>query len=250
MATIKTYGDTVHTFVENKGYNGPFLPGFVATTDEDPLSFITPCPELQLIDHVVGNQPDGNMEEVCDWYTKTLGWKRFWSVDDSQVVTKYSSLRSVVMTDPGENVKMPINEPADGMRKSQIQEYVEFNGGPGVQHIALRTDNILHTVKMLRQRGVRFLKVPKSYYDDLRVRLAACTDVTVSEDLDAVEDLNLLCDFDEGGYLLQIFMKPIQDRPTLFLEVIQRRNHEGFGVGNFKALFEAIEREQERRGNL
>jgi 4-hydroxyphenylpyruvate dioxygenase len=196
-----------------------------------------------------GNQPDREMEDVCDWYTKVLGWKRFWSVDDSQVVTKYSSLRSVVMTDPGENVKMPINEPADGIRKSQIQEYVEYNGGPGVQHIALRTEDILHTVSMLRERGVKFLKVPKSYYDDLRKRLGESS-TQVAEDLDEIERLNLLCDFDEGGYLLQIFMKPIQDRPTLFLEVIQRRNHQGFGVGNFKALFEAIEREQESRGNL
>mmetsp|Transcript_7598 Transcript_7598/g.14950 ORF Transcript_7598/g.14950 Transcript_7598/m.14950 type:complete len:513 (+) Transcript_7598:29-1567(+) len=249
MATIRSYGDVLHTFIESKGYDGPFLPNFKAVEEKDPLASITPCPELLFIDHVVGNQPDLTMNEVCDWYTKVLGFKRFWSVDDSQVVTEFSSLRSVVMTDPSENVKMPINEPANGIRKSQIQEYIDYNGGPGVQHIALRTDNILHTVTMLRQRGGKFLKVPQSYYDDLRVRLKGSS-VQVNEDLDAIEALNLLCDFDDEGYLLQIFMRPIQDRPTLFLEVIQRRGHEGFGVGNFKALFEAIEREQSARGNL
>jgi len=248
-ATIRSYGDVLHTFVERVGYQGPFLPGFKAVEEKDPLASITPSPELLFIDHVVGNQPDLEMNDVCDWYTKILGFKRFWSVDDSQVVTEFSSLRSVVMCDPSESVKMPINEPANGKRKSQIQEFIDYYGGPGVQHIALRTDNILHTVEMLRKRGAKFLKVPPSYYEDLRARLGDSS-VEVAEDLKAVESLNLLCDFDDEGYLLQIFMRPVQDRPTLFLEVIQRRGHEGFGVGNFKALFEAIEREQQARGNL
>jgi len=248
-ATIRSYGDVLHTFVEKADYDGPFLPGFQGVEGRDPLVDITPSPNLLFIDHVVGNQPDLAMNDVCEWYTKILGFKRFWSVDDSQVVTEFSSLRSVVMCDPSETVKMPINEPANGKRKSQIQEFIDYYGGPGVQHIALRTDDILHTVEMLRKRGAKFLKVPTSYYEDLRARLGDSS-VEVAEDLARVEQLNLLCDFDDEGYLLQIFMRPVQDRPTLFLEVIQRRGHEGFGVGNFKALFEAIEREQQARGNL
>eukprot|EP00802_Teleaulax_amphioxeia_P015557 Tamp_15648.p1 GENE.Tamp_15648~~Tamp_15648.p1 ORF type:complete len:403 (-),score=97.04 Tamp_15648:318-1478(-) len=249
VAAVQTYGDTVHSLIELGDYSGPFLPGFVAVSEQDPLSKITECPKLEFVDHVVGNQPDGAMEEVCRWYEDVMGFKRFWSVDDKQVTTKYSSLRSVVMTDADETVKMPINEPADGMRKSQIQEFVDYYDGPGVQHIALRTYDILHTVQMLRARGVQFLKVPSAYYADLRQRLAASS-VEVKEDLDKIEQLNILVDFDEEGYLLQIFMRPIQDRPTVFIECIQRQTHEGFGVGNFKALFEAIEREQELRGNL
>ena len=249
VASIQTYGDTVHTLVELRNYDGPFLPGYEAVTAEDPLAKITASPKLEFVDHVVGNQPDGAMEEVCQWYEDVMGFKRFWSVDDKQVTTKYSSLRSVVMTDADETVKMPINEPADGLRKSQIQEFVDYYDGPGVQHIALRTFDIVHTVRMLRARGIQFLTVPKGYYDDLRVRLAA-SPLEVKEDLDTIEDLNILVDFDDQGYLLQIFMRPIQDRPTVFIECIQRQTHEGFGVGNFKALFEAIEREQEQRGNL
>mmetsp|Transcript_37604 Transcript_37604/g.60637 ORF Transcript_37604/g.60637 Transcript_37604/m.60637 type:complete len:448 (+) Transcript_37604:22-1365(+) len=249
IASIQTYGDTVHSLVELQDYTGPFLPGFVAVTEEDPLSKITESPKLQFVDHVVGNQPDGTMEEVCKWYEDVMGFKRFWSVDDKQVTTKYSSLRSVVMTDADETVKMPINEPADGLRKSQIQEFVDYYDGPGVQHIALRTFDIVHTVNMLRARGIKFLQVPPTYYKDLRARLAE-SDTQVKEDLDTIENLNILVDFDDRGYLLQIFMRPIQDRPTVFIECIQRQSHEGFGVGNFKALFEAIEREQQLRGNL
>ena len=249
VAAVQTYGDTIHSLVQLRDYSGPFLPGFVAVTEEDPLAKITACPKLEFVDHVVGNQPDGAMEEVCRWYENVMGFKRFWSVDDKQVTTKYSSLRSVVMTDADETVKMPINEPAEGMRKSQIQEFVDYYDGAGVQHIALRTFDILHTVEMLRARGVQFLKVPSAYYADLRQRLSESS-VQVKEDLDRIELLNILVDFDEQGYLLQIFMRPIQDRPTVFIECIQRQTHQGFGVGNFKALFEAIEREQELRGNL
>ncbi|EKX32564.1 hypothetical protein GUITHDRAFT_158976 [Guillardia theta CCMP2712] len=249
VATIATYGDTVHTLVEKRGYNGPFLPGFRQVSTVDPLTEFTASPKLEFIDHVVGNQPDDAMEAVCEWYSDVMGFRRFWSVDDKQVTTEYSSLRSVVMTDEEESIKMPINEPAQGLRKSQIQEFVEYYDGPGVQHIALRTFDVIHTVKTLKQRGVEFLKVPSAYYDDLERRLKEAG-VTIKEDLSVIRNLNILVDFDETGYLLQIFMRPIQDRPTLFLEIIQRQKHEGFGVGNFKALFEAIEREQELRGNL
>jgi len=232
-----------------RGYQGPFLPGFREVSTIDPLTLFTASPKLEFIDHVVGNQPDAAMEAVCEWYSEVMGFRRFWSVDDKQVTTTYSSLRSVVMTDEEETIKMPINEPAEGIRKSQIQEFVEYYDGPGVQHIALRTFDVIHTVETLKQRGVEFLKVPSAYYDDLERRLEEAG-VAISEDLTVIRKLNILVDFDESGYLLQIFMRPIQDRPTLFLEIIQRQKHEGFGVGNFKALFEAIEREQEQRGNL
>lgn len=178
-----------------------------------------------------------------------LDFHRFWSVDDTQMHTEYSALRSIVMTDWDETIKMPINEPAPGLRKSQIQEYVEYYGGPGVQHIALRTEDVLASVTALRARGVQFLCAPKTYYEDLRKRLAVAG-TKVAEDLDEIERLSILVDFDEKGYLLQIFTKPVEDRPTLFYEIIQRRNHQGFGAGNFKALFESIEREQQLRGNL
>lgn len=249
MASIATYGDTIHTFVEAKGYTGCHLPGFRAVTESDPLSKITPSPRLAFIDHVVANQPEDEMESVCAWYTEMLGFERFWSVDDKQVTTEYSSLRSVVMTDPAQTVKLPINEPAPGKRKSQIQEFVDYYGGPGVQHIALRTLDILHSVQMLKDRGMKFLQVPDAYYDDLEQRLAA-EGVEVRESLKEIRRLNILVDFDKDGYLLQIFMAPLMDRPTVFIEVIQRESHQGFGVGNFKALFEAIERQQDLRGNL
>jgi len=189
------------------------------------------------------------MEPLCQWYEKALEFHRFWSVDDSVIHTEFSSLKSIVMTDFDEVVKMPINEPAIGKRKSQIQEYVEYFGGPGVQHIALNTSDIITAVKHLRMRGVRFLSVPKSYYTSLREKLANAP-INVTEDLDVIEELKILIDFDDKGYLLQLFTKPVEDRPTLFLEIIQRHNHHGFGAGNFRSLFEAIEREQALRGNL
>eukprot|EP00011_Vannellida_sp_DIVA3-517-6-12_P009493 CAMPEP_0114612326 /NCGR_PEP_ID=MMETSP0168-20121206/4565_1 /TAXON_ID=95228 ORGANISM="Vannella sp., Strain DIVA3 517/6/12" /NCGR_SAMPLE_ID=MMETSP0168 /ASSEMBLY_ACC=CAM_ASM_000044 /LENGTH=384 /DNA_ID=CAMNT_0001823309 /DNA_START=42 /DNA_END=1196 /DNA_ORIENTATION=+ len=249
MATIKTYGDTTHTFVERKNYKGLFLPNYRLVTDEDPLFNVTPVPGVKFVDHVVGNQPDLEMESVASFYERVLQFHRFWSVDDSIMHTDYSALRSIVMADHDENIKMPINEPANGKRKSQIQEYVDFYSGPGVQHIALNTDDIIFTVSQMRARGTQFLSVPKSYYDNLREKLKS-SPTKVTEDMDVLEKLQILVDYDDNGYLLQLFTKPIEDRPTLFYEIIQRHNHQGFGAGNFKALFEAIEREQEARGNL
>ena len=195
-------------------------------------------------------QEDGEMEPVAQWYERMLDFHRFWSVDDKMIHTNYSSLRSTVMADFDEKVKMPINEPAEGMRKSQIQEFCEYYGGPGVQHIAMRTENIIETVTRMKARGIQFLdKIPDTYYDNLRSGLAN-VNIQVQEDIDILQREKILVDYDDKGYLLQIFTKPIEDRPTLFLEVIQRRNHQGFGAGNFKSLFEAIEAEQEQRGNL
>eukprot|EP00743_Colponemidia_sp_Colp-15_P001460 GILK01001599.1.p1 GENE.GILK01001599.1~~GILK01001599.1.p1 ORF type:complete len:408 (-),score=63.72 GILK01001599.1:123-1268(-) len=248
-ATIQTYGDTVHTFVQRQNYTGVFMPGYRSVTATDPLLSLLPPVELNFMDHCVGNQGDGDMVPTAEWYEKMLDFHRFWSVDDSQIHTEFSALRSIVMTDYDENVKMPINEPAAGKRKSQIQEYVEFYGGAGVQHIALHTTDILKSVAALRDRGVDFLSVPATYYENLRKRLAH-SPVHVKEDLDALEKLHILVDYDDQGYLLQIFTKPVEDRPTLFIEIIQRNNHQGFGAGNFKSLFEAIEAEQGRRGNL
>ena len=248
MATIATYGDTEHTFVQRTGYKGLFMPGYVAPRAQDPLQDILPVVGLNYIDHCVGNQPDGEMIQACEMYEQQLGFHRFWSVDDSQIHTEYSALRSIVMADPTEKVKMPINEPAMGKKKSQITEYCEYYGGAGVQHIALNTKNVIQAVSNLRARGMDFLSVPPSYYENLRLRLQGST-TKIAEDLDIIQSLNILVDYDESGYLLQIFTKPVQDRPTVFIEIIQRRGHEGFGAGNFKALFEAIEREQELRGN-
>lgn len=248
FAKIQTYGDTTHTFVDRSQYAGPFLPGFTLCT-KDEFSIKLPETYLDFIDHVVGNQPDGQMESVAKWYENVLQFHRFWSVDDSQVHTEYSALRSIVMSNWEENIKLPINEPAPGKKKSQIQEYVEYYGGAGVQHIALNTQDIITAVKNLKARGVEFLTVPDSYYDILKEKLSKSR-VKIAEELKILQELKILIDYDENGYLLQIFTKNMQDRPTLFLEVIQRRNHNGFGAGNFKALFEAIEIEQAKRGNL
>lgn len=204
---------------------------------------------LRFVDHCVGNQPDDEMESVTQWYEKVLHFHRFWSVDDSQIHTQYSALRSIVVTNYEETIKMPINEPATGLKKSQIQEYVDYYGGAGIQHIALNTDDIIKAVSNLRDRGLEFLSVPDTYYHKLREEIAKCGTV-VEEDFEKLRHLKILIDYDEKGYLLQIFTKPMQDRPTLFFEVIQRHNHNGFGAGNFKALFEAIEADQAERGNL
>lgn len=249
MATVQTYGDTVHTFIERKNYKGFFLPGFIQVGEKDPLVGVLPATKLDFIDHIVGNQPDNEMVAVAEWYEKCLAFHRFWSVDDSQITTEYSSLRSIVVTDYDEKVKMPINEPAQGKKKSQIQEYVDYYGGAGAQHIALNTQDILTAVSHLRARGVEFLPVPSTYYENLRARLET-SKVRIAEALTELEKLSILVDYDDEGYLLQIFTKPVEDRPTLFYEIIQRRNHNGFGAGNFKALFEAIEGEQQKRGNL
>jgi len=189
------------------------------------------------------------MEPAVKYYEKTLGFHRFWSVDDKMIHTEYSSLRSIVVTDYDENIKMPINEPANGKRKSQIQEYVDYYHGSGVQHIALKTDNIIPTVEGMKKRGVEFLSIPDTYYDNLRKNLPNMN-IKISEDIDVLQKNKILIDYDDKGYLLQIFTKPVEDRPTLFFEVIQRRNHEGFGAGNFKSLFISIEEEQAKRGNL
>jgi len=250
LASIQTYGDTVHTFVQRNDYKGIFLPGYVSKEGiKDPLVDITPAVGLQFVDHVVGNQPDQQMETIAKWYEEKLKFHRFWSVDDTQIHTEFSALRSIVVADYEERVKMPLNEPAEGRKKSQIQEYVEYYGGPGVQHIALHTNDIISTISNLKARGLEFLSVPKSYYINLRQKLTK-SPIKVKEDLDVLETLSILIDYDDKGYLLQIFTKNIEDRPTLFLEVIQRRNHHGFGAGNFKSLFEAIERDQAERGNL
>ncbi|XP_062262155.1 4-hydroxyphenylpyruvate dioxygenase [Platichthys flesus] len=249
-AVVQTYGDTTHTLIEYLGpYKGLFLPGYREPLFRDPLLATLPPGGLNFIDHVVGNQPDDQMVPISDWYQKCLMFHRFWSIDDKQIHTHYSSLRSIVVSNYEETIKMPINEPAMGKKKSQIQEYVDYNGGAGVQHIALNTSNIIQAIVNLRARGMEFLSAPDKYYDILRANLSNAK-IKVKEDLDRLQELKILVDFDDKGYLLQIFTKPVQDRPTLFLEVIQRNNHFGFGAGNFKSLFEAIEKDQDARGNL
>jgi 4-hydroxyphenylpyruvate dioxygenase len=249
VASVQTYGDTIHTFVQRVDYTGVFLPGFQPHYLKEKFNELLPHPEIEAVDHCVGNQPDLEMEPVAEWYEKMLDFHRFWSVDDTMMHTEYSALRSIVVTDFDEKVKMPINEPAPGKKKSQIQEYVDYYGGPGVQHIALRTNDIINTVKRLSDRGVEFLTIPPTYYENLQKGLAQAS-IQVTEDIEKLKELHILVDYDDKGYLLQIFTKPFEDRPTLFFEIIQRHNHQGFGAGNFKALFESIEQEQAKRGNL
>jgi len=242
LAAIKTYGDTIHTFVERKNYNGLFLPGFQPM--EDP--YWNPEPVgLRAIDHIVGNVYLGEMNQFVDFYARVMGFRNLISFDDKDISTEYSALMSKVMASGDDRIKFPINEPAAGKRKSQIEEYLEFYRGQGVQHIALLTDNILDTVREMRDRGIQFLYVPNTYYDDLQQRVGK-----IDEPVDELQKLGILVDRDDEGYLLQIFTKPVQDRPTLFYEIIQRKGARSFGKGNFKALFEALEREQARRGNL
>lgn len=252
-ATIRTYGDTVHTLIEATGAYGlggsEFMPGY-KLVDEDVASRWETI-ELEALDHCVGNMDWDGMDEACDFYQKTLSFHRFWSIDDKTLATEFSSLSSTVMAAPNNIVKLPINEPAIGKRKSQIEEYVEYNAGPGVQHLALRTQDIIKTVTEMKRCGVEFIKVPVEYYDVLRQRLKSegCEGMVI-ENWEDLMKLGILVDFDRGGYLLQLFTKPLMDRPTVFIEIIQRKNFEGFGAGNFKSLFQAIEREQEKRGNL
>ncbi|KAK6539931.1 hypothetical protein TWF694_008766 [Orbilia ellipsospora] len=248
-ATIQTYGETTHTLIDRSDYKGCFMPGFRETANQDPLSALLPAVELEAIDHCVGNQDWDQMNKICEYYEKCLGFHRFWSVDDKDICTEYSALRSVVMASPNEIVKMPMNEPAEGKKKSQIEEYVDFYDGPGVQHIALRTKNIIDAVTKMRSRGIEFISVPETYYSAMKERLAK-QGMKLEEDFEVLRKLNILIDFDEGGYLLQLFTKPLMDRPTVFIEIIQRNNFSGFGAGNFRSLFEAIEREQAERGNL
>jgi 4-hydroxyphenylpyruvate dioxygenase len=251
-AVIRTYGDTTHTLIARQNFRGAFLPGFRAVPAATaPALAALPAVPLARIDHCVGNQDWNEMVSACAFYEQCLSFHRFWSVDDSQICTEFSALSSIVMASPNNVVKMPINQPAPGKKKSQIEEYVVFNSGPGVQHIALLTPDILAAVAALRARGVQFIDVPKSYYDTIRARLKTeKRNWELKEDLDAVERLNILIDYDEQGYLLQLFTKPLMDRPTVFIEIIQRNEFDGFGAGNFKSLFEAIEREQAERGNL
>ncbi|MBL8979513.1 MAG: 4-hydroxyphenylpyruvate dioxygenase [Gemmatimonadetes bacterium] len=240
-AAIRTYGDTVHSLVERRNYRGLFLPGFRPAT-----SRFVPAPVgLKYVDHCVGNVELGKMNEWVGFYERVMGFKNLISFDDKDISTEYSALMSKVMSSGNERIKFPINEPAAGKKKSQIEEYLEFYHGPGVQHIAIATDNIIATVSALQSRGVEFLTVPGSYYDELLDRVG-----TIDEDLSPLRELGILVDRDDEGYLLQIFTKPVQDRPTVFYEIIQRKGARSFGKGNFKALFESIEREQALRGNL
>lgn len=244
-ATIATYGDTVHTFVERADYDGLFFPGF---EDWENPHWTPPSPTgVTYVDHCVGNVREGEMDHFVQYYAETMGFFNMLHFTDEDISTEYSALMSKVMANGDEKIKFPINEPAEGKKKSQIEEYLEFYGGPGVQHIALGTDDILSTVRDLRERGVEFLHVPDTYYDRdlLRQRVGS-----IEEPIDALEELGILVDRDPDGYLLQIFTKPVQDRPTVFYEIIQREGARTFGAGNFKALFEAMEREQARRGNL
>ncbi|MEA2670894.1 MAG: 4-hydroxyphenylpyruvate dioxygenase [Chloroflexota bacterium] len=240
-AAVATFGDTVHRFIERDGYAGAHLPGY----REDRRT--TPGVGLRFIDHAVGNVEVGRMDPWVDWYHTVFNFDVFQEFDENDIATRYSALRSKVTRDPATMITFPINEPASGLRVSQIQEYLDYYRGPGVQHIALHTDDVVDTVRRMRDSGVEFLTAPAAYYESLTPRLAAHG---VTEDLDHLRELGILVDFEEDGYLLQIFTRPVGDRPTLFYEVIQRRGARGFGKGNFKALFEAIEREQAARGNL
>lgn len=244
-AAINTYGEVVHCIVERNNYRGLFWPGFVPYTDLFPPIPESKTPGLLQVDHVVGNVELGAMNKWVAFYEKVLGFKQIIHFSEKDISTEYSALMSKVMTNGTGKIKFPINEPAQGKRKSQIEEYLDFHSGPGVQHIALLTQDIISTVTELRRRGMSFLRVPKTYYDEVPNRVGK-----IKEDLKKISELGILVDRDEDGYLLQLFTKPVQDRPTLFFEVIQREGSQGFGVGNFKALFEAIEREQSLRGNL
>jgi len=238
-AAIKTYGDTIHSFISDADYNGPFLPGYVER--------VVPGKDAGIlrVDHMVGNVELGKMNEWADWYDRVLGFKRYISFDDKDISTEYSALMSIVMSDNSYAIKFPLNEPAGGRRKSQIQEYLDYYRGPGVQHVALLSNDIEHTISTLRANGVEFLNVPGSYYDSLPARVGE-----IDEAIGTIRELGILVDHDEEDYLLQLFTRPLQDRPTLFFEIIQRKSSRGFGKSNFKALFEAIEREQALRGNL
>jgi 4-hydroxyphenylpyruvate dioxygenase len=241
VSGIHTYGDTVHLFVERKNYHGAFMPQFTAWKTK----LDAPQAGLLYVDHCVGNVGWNQMNKWVAFYENVMGFSNILSFDDKDISTEYSALMSKVMSNGNGHVKFPINEPAEGKKKSQVEEYLEFYKGEGVQHIALATNDIVQTVRTLMNRGVEFLKVPASYYDDLSGRVGK-----IDEDLEPLKELGILVDRDEEGYLLQLFTKPVQDRPTLFFEIIQRKGAQSFGKGNFKALFEAIEREQALRGNL
>lgn len=241
ISGIKTYGDTVHLFIERKNYQGVFLPGFKKWES----SYNPTSTGLLYVDHCVGNVGWNQMNKWVAFYENVLGFKNILSFDDNDISTEYSALMSKVMSNGNGFVKFPINEPAEGKKKSQVEEYLDFYDGEGCQHVALATNDIVATVSELQKRGIEFLKVPNSYYDDLIGRVGK-----IDEDLEPLKELGILVDRDDEGYLLQIFSKPVEDRPTLFFEIIQRKGAKSFGKGNFKALFEALEREQDLRGNL
>ncbi|HMX03288.1 MAG TPA: 4-hydroxyphenylpyruvate dioxygenase [Chitinophagales bacterium] len=241
VAAIQTYGDTIHKFVERKNYNGVFMPGYQPKSSNVPVTSVG----LKYVDHCVGNVELGRMNDWVKFYEDVMGFKLLITFDDSDISTEYSALMSKVVSNGNGYVKFPINEPAEGKKKSQIEEYIDFYKGAGVQHIAIATDNIIETVTELRARGVEFLYVPETYYEDVLDRVGH-----IDEDFDELKKLNILIDRDDEGYLLQLFTKPVEDRPTVFYEIIQRHGARSFGKGNFKALFEAIEREQELRGTL
>ncbi len=238
---IYTYGETVHLFVERNDYNGPFLPGYVARSPKYQPESVG----LKYIDHMVGNVDWGQMNTWVKFYADVMGFSQIISFDDNDISTEYTALMSKVMSNGNGRIKFPINEPAEGKKRSQIEEYINFYNGAGVQHLALATDNIIYTIHELRERGVDFLDVPDSYYLDLQDRVGA-----IDEDIEVLKKYTILVDRDDEGYLLQLFTKPLMDRPTVFIEIIQRKGATSFGKGNFKALFEAIEREQENRGTL
>ena len=238
---IYTYGETVHLFVERNDYNGPFLPGYVARSPKYQPESVG----LKYIDHMVGNVDWGQMNTWVKFYADVMGFSQIISFDDNDISTEYTALMSKVMSNGNGRIKFPINEPAEGKKRSQIEEYINFYNGAGVQHLALATDNIIYTIHELRERGVDFLDVPDSYYLDLQDRVGA-----IDEDIEVLKKYKILVDRDDEGYLLQLFTKPLMDRPTVFIEIIQRKGATSFGKGNFKALFEAIEREQENRGTL
>lgn len=241
LASIRTYGDTIHTFVERSGYSGPFLPGFRGVENDHVARPVG----LLHIDHMVGNVGWHEMNQWVDFYATVMGFSLYQHFDDKDISTEYSALMSKVMANGNGYVKFPINEPAEGKKKSQVEEYLDFYPGPGVQHIALATNDILHTVNRLREQGIEFLRVPHTYYTELQNRVGK-----IDEPVEELEELGILVDRDNEGYMLQIFTRPVEDRPTLFFEIIQRKGSRSFGKGNFKALFEAIEREQQARGNL
>lgn len=240
-SAIKTYGDTIHVFVERKAYQGTFLPNFIAWKPSYQPSELG----LKYVDHMVGNVGWNEMNTWTAFYEKVMGFSQMVSFDDKDISTEYTALMSKVMSNGNGRIKFPINEPAEGKKKSQIEEYLDFYGGSGVQHIAVATDNILETVQGMMARGVEFLQVPSNYYDSLLERVGQ-----IDEEIESLRTLNILVDRDEEGYLLQIFTKPVVSRPTVFFEIIQRKGAKSFGKGNFKALFEAIEREQALRGTL
>lgn len=241
LSGIHTYGETVHVFVERKNYSGPFLPGYIAWNPD----YRTGDVGLKYVDHMVGNVGWNEMNKWVNFYAEVMGFTQLASFDDKDISTEYTALMSKVMTNGNGRIKFPINEPAEGKKRSQVEEYLDYYGCSGVQHVAMATDNILHTVKELRKRGIEFLTVPGSYYDTVLNRVGK-----IDEEILALRELGILVDRDDEGYLLQIFTKPVEDRPTVFYEIIQRKGAKSFGKGNFKALFESIELEQQKRGTL